>query len=80
MISRDQMRTRLLAAIQSAGGQSGFARQCEVTRGYVSDLARGKREPGPKVLRVLKLRRVETKQIGYEAVSSGAVREKKGNP
>lgn len=68
MISQTEMRLRLLATIQKVGGQSAFARRCGVSRAYVSDLARTppRRDPGPKILKVLKLKRIERREVGYE--------------
>jgi hypothetical protein len=44
-------------------GQVAFAIKAGVTQQYISDLLRGKREPGPKILDALGLRKVITYEV-----------------
>ena len=45
---------------QCNGNQSGFARYLNVSPAYISDILRGTREPGPKVLKAMGFVRVVT--------------------
>ena len=52
-MTADQVRDLLRAACDKAGSQSNWAKSAGLSPAYVSDVLAGKREPGPKVLRVL---------------------------
>ena len=51
--------------IKSAGGVRALARHWGISPSYVSDLRLGRRGPGPKVLRRLRLHREETRVVTY---------------
>lgn len=69
MISHAGMERRLAQAIRDAGGPSAFARLAGVSKGYVTDLAKRRRDPGPKILAVLGLRVTVTTVRTYDEVS-----------
>lgn len=48
----------LFHSLQEAEGAASLACRLGVTRQYVYDVAAGRRSPGPKVLKVLGLRRI----------------------
>lgn len=58
MITRDDLAVRIRAAVKAAGSQRALARQWEISPSYLTDLLRGLREPGPKILEVLGVERV----------------------
>lgn len=60
MLSEDDIRERLRAAIAAAGSQQAFARQCGISAQYINDVVRGRREPGHKILDALGLERIVT--------------------
>lgn len=45
----------LRRATDEAGGQKAFASQHGVSQAYISDVLRGRREPGPAILNTLGL-------------------------
>jgi hypothetical protein len=49
--------------VKACGTQQAFASKVGITQGYVNDILKRKREPGPKILDALGLRKVVT----YEA-------------
>ncbi|BAQ45897.1 MULTISPECIES: hypothetical protein [Methylobacterium] len=51
----DEVRERLRASIDKAGGQTAFAREHRVSTVYVHDALAGRRDPGPAILRALGL-------------------------
>lgn len=50
---------RMNQAISEAGGQTQFARLCQVSRQYLHDCLKGRRRPSGTVLKQLGLRRIE---------------------
>lgn len=60
-----EVRKRLLSGTIKAGGLRPYSRQNKVSAPYVSDVIKGKRDPGPKILQLLGLRKVKPKTI-YE--------------
>ena len=52
------IRTALRRAVSEAGSQSGAAQRLGVTRSYMHDLLKGRRRPGPRVLRRLGIRHI----------------------
>jgi hypothetical protein len=57
-----------LSILQELIGRSSLrkvALTLDVSAAYLSDVMRGNRPPGPKVLKALGLRRVVTKQVQY---------------
>jgi transcriptional regulator with XRE-family HTH domain len=49
---------RLVTLVRTRGSQKAAAEALGVSAAYLSDVLRGKREPGPKVLRYFGVRRV----------------------
>lgn len=49
------------------GGQSlrTFGRGCGLSAAYLSDVLRGNREPGPAILQILELEKVENCRVTY---------------
>lgn len=60
MITRDELTARIQAAVKVAGSQRALAKQWDVSPSYVTDLLRGLRDPGPKILDALGIERVVT--------------------
>lgn len=58
-LTHDDVRARLSAAIREAGSQRAFAARAGVSAGFLSDVIRGRRDPGERVLAAIDLRRVE---------------------
>lgn len=56
-ITEDEVRERLRAAVRAAGTQSAYAEQIGASEQYVSDVLRGARRPGQRILRALRLRK-----------------------
>ena len=59
MITVEQFRDCLLAAIAAEGSQVAFANKHDVSTAYLNEMVKGKRSPSDKVLDAL----------GYEAVT-----------
>lgn len=60
------VRTALQRLIKEEGGQNAAARKIGISHAHLSDLLKGRRAPGPKVLGPLGFRRVVEKR--YEVV------------
>lgn len=58
MITRDELTILLRAEIQAAGSQRALARKWQVAPAYITDLLRGTRDPGPRILDVMGYERV----------------------
>lgn len=58
MMTTEDVLAELDAACARAGGRAAWARAHELSPAYVSDVLRGRREPGPGILRALRLKRV----------------------
>ena len=62
MLARRMTKAELLRRLRflsrQAGSQEALARQCRVSPSYLSDVLRGRREPGDKLLRALGILRV----------------------
>jgi DNA-binding transcriptional regulator YdaS (Cro superfamily) len=54
------------AACKAAGGQAAWAEAHDMSPAYVSDVLNSRREPGPKILSALGLRKV----VRYVAVAA----------
>lgn len=52
---------KLRAGVKAAGSETAFARKAGITKQSMSDMLSGKRPMSPRVLKVIGLRRVETK-------------------
>lgn len=59
-MTRDELTLRIHAAAKVAGSQRALAKQWDVSPSYVTDLLRGLRDPGPKILEALGIERVIT--------------------
>ena len=62
MLDEAEVRRRVQALVEQAGGTRALAAQLGVSPSYVSDVCNGRRAPGPPFLKALGLRRV----VGYE--------------
>lgn len=60
-LNESQTYIRLIGAIKSAGSEAAIARKAGIHRQSLADQLSGKRPLSPSVLRVIGLRRVETK-------------------
>ena len=59
-MTADEVRALLREACRKAGSQSAWAEEHDMSTTLVSDVIRGRREPGDKVLAALGLERVVT--------------------
>ena len=55
VFTTDDVRSLLLAACDAAGSQVAWARQWGISTGYVNDVLKGRKLPGPKILQALGL-------------------------
>lgn len=53
MLTMTQMRSKLRAAVEKAGGQKQFAEQIDVSPQYVCDCLKGRRDIGESIARPL---------------------------
>jgi len=58
MLTRDDLIALVRLEIVKARSQRNLARQWEVSPSYITDLLRGLRDPGPKILQAMGLERV----------------------
>lgn len=58
LLKRTDVIASLVIAINVAGSQKKFAERYDISEQYVSDVLRGRREPGEKILEVLGYERV----------------------
>lgn len=65
----EEVRERLRARIDKAGGHTAFARENRVSPVYVHDALAGRRAPGPAILRALGL--TKTTSVEYREASHG---------
>ena len=66
MITESQLHQMLRMEIALCGSAGKWAAKNQVSTAYVSDVLRGRRDPGEKILQALGLRKI----VGYECVSS----------
>ena len=45
-----------------------YAKTIDMSVAYLSDVLRGNREPGPRILKMLKLRKQKTTEVTYESL------------
>lgn len=57
VLTDGETHTRLLNAVREAGSQAAFARLAGVSRQHLFDVLSGTRQPGPAILKVLRLKR-----------------------
>lgn len=60
MLTEQDIRDRLRAAIEKAGSQAAFARQHDISLQYVNDVVNGRRDIGQKILDAIGVERVVT--------------------
>jgi transcriptional regulator with XRE-family HTH domain len=60
MLSEQDILGRLRAAVRAAGSQQAFAEQHHISAQYLSDVLRGRREAGVKILDALGIEKVIT--------------------
>lgn len=58
MITRDELTELIRAAARKAGSQRALARGWKVTPAYITDLLKGLRDPGPRILAAMGYERV----------------------
>ena len=56
--------------IRKQGQQSlrGYAKELGISAPYLSDILRCNREPGPKILKLLQLRKIKSVNVVYERI------------
>lgn len=59
-MTAEEFRTYLKEQVKHFGSQRAFAKHCGVHEAFLSDIIRGRRDPGPKLLWALGFRRVIT--------------------
>ena len=59
-MTREQVIARLRAKCEVIGGQNKWAAKYGISSQYISDVLRGRREPGEAILKSLKLKKVVT--------------------
>lgn len=69
MMTESGVRALVDREVQRAGSRRQLALEWGVSPAMISDLMNGRRGPGPKILKHLKLRRVES--VSFEASTSG---------
>lgn len=57
-LSRDEVIGMLRAQIEKAGSLREWARRAKLSPAYISDIMRGRRDPGPPILAALKVQKV----------------------
>lgn len=67
-MNHEDMLARLRQRVADAGSQLAFSKQQGVSLSHLNDALRGEREPGPKILRAIGLRRVPM----FEEIADGA--------
>ena len=67
IIYDDRLRKMLRIGVQVDGTQQAFARRIGISEQYLSDILKGRREPGAKVLKYFGLERV----VGYRRTDGG---------
>ena len=56
----EDVRELLRLRLRRAGSQTKFAKEHQLTQGYLSEVLSGKRNPGPRICEVLGIERVVT--------------------
>lgn len=64
--TRFQVLDRIRREIVQDGSQAAFARRAKVSPAYVSDVLKGRRDPGPSILVALKMKFVVQSKHWYE--------------
>ena len=59
---------QMLRRLQGSRSLRKWAESIDLSAAYLSDVLRGNRGPGPKLLKILKLRRTKTSTITYERI------------
>jgi transcriptional regulator with XRE-family HTH domain len=59
-MTRDELMKLIQQRVEQTGTQAALARELGITAVYLGDVLSGKREPGPKILDALGIRRVIT--------------------
>ena len=67
IIYEDRLREMLEIGVQVDGSQKAFAKRMGISEQYLSDVLKGRREPGAKVLKYFGLERV----VGYRRADGG---------
>ena len=63
----DRLREMLQIGVTASGSQKAFAGRLGISEQYLSDILKGRRQPGAKVLKFFGLERV----VGYRRVDGG---------
>ena len=67
IIYEDRLREMLLIGVTVSGSQKAFAKKVGISEQYLSDILKGRRESGAKVLKYFGLERV----VGYRRIDGG---------
>lgn len=63
-ISEAEVRKRLRAEVEKAGGQSALARKWRVSQTYIGQVMRGLQRPGSKLCDKMRIRRIDS-EVSY---------------
>ena len=64
----DEIVKKVQDAVEKAGTQTALARQLDIGNPYLSEICRGTRRPGPKVLRLFDMEAVTVyRKVGKDA-------------
>lgn len=66
MLTEQEVKERLLAAVIAAGGQRKFAEAHGLTPAYVNDVVHGRRAMADRILAAIGIKRTITYQVVYE--------------
>lgn len=67
-LSDHEIRDLLRKAIKDAGSLSELARQTGISKSHISKVASAIKPPSPAILTILRIRKVETKEVTYERI------------
>ena len=65
-MTEDEVRERLRAAIEAAGGQQSFAKAHGFTPAYINDVVHGRRALADRILMAIGIKRVISFETRYE--------------
>ena len=60
---------RLIEKERNGQSLRAFGESVSLSAAYLSDVLRGNREPGPRLLKILKLRKIKTTTTIYERIT-----------
>lgn len=66
MLTEQEVRDRLRAAVEAAGGQRAFAEAHNLTPAYVNDVLHGRRALADRILAAIGVERKTTYRVTYQ--------------